>query len=147
RPARAAVRTSRERAAARARGSRGSVDGHGRHGACPRFSFARNDVRRTTIADRRRVWGAGATIISTAQLHQIARERRVARFRGGSAGRVSAPSGKAGTWASARAFPLKAKEFPMPRGDKSSYTDKQKRKAEHIEEGYEHRGVGKKEAE
>jgi hypothetical protein len=35
----------------------------------------------------------------------------------------------------------------MPRGDKSSYTDKQKRKAEHIEEGYEKSGVGKKEAE
>jgi len=35
----------------------------------------------------------------------------------------------------------------MPRGDKSSYTDKQKRQAEHIEEGYEDRGVGKKEAE
>jgi len=35
----------------------------------------------------------------------------------------------------------------MPRGDKSSYTDKQKRKAEHIEEGYEDGGVSKKEAE
>jgi plasmid stabilization system protein ParE len=35
----------------------------------------------------------------------------------------------------------------MPRGDKSSYTDKQKRQAEHIEEGYESRGVSKKEAE
>lgn len=35
----------------------------------------------------------------------------------------------------------------MPRGDKSSYTDKQKRKAEHIEEGYQRRGVRKKEAE
>ena len=35
----------------------------------------------------------------------------------------------------------------MPRGDKSAYTDKQKRKAEHIEEGYEDRGVPKKEAE
>jgi len=35
----------------------------------------------------------------------------------------------------------------MPRGDKSSYTDKQKRMAEHIEEGYEDRGVGDKEAE
>jgi len=35
----------------------------------------------------------------------------------------------------------------MPRGDKSSYTDKQKRKAEHIEEGYEKRGLTKKEAE
>lgn len=34
----------------------------------------------------------------------------------------------------------------MPRGDKSSYTDKQKRKAEHIEEGYEARGVPEKEA-
>jgi hypothetical protein len=35
----------------------------------------------------------------------------------------------------------------MPRGDKSSYTGKQKRQAEHIEEGYEKRGVGTKEAE
>src|ERR1700722_19511718 len=35
----------------------------------------------------------------------------------------------------------------MPRGDKSSYTNKQKRQAEHIEEGYEHRGVSGKEAE
>lgn len=35
----------------------------------------------------------------------------------------------------------------MPRGDKSSYTDKQKRKAEHIEEGYEDRGVSHEEAQ
>ncbi|MDB5335218.1 MAG: hypothetical protein JWN70_837 [Planctomycetaceae bacterium] len=35
----------------------------------------------------------------------------------------------------------------MPRGDKSKYTDKQKRMAEHIEEGYENRGVDKQEAE
>jgi plasmid stabilization system protein ParE len=35
----------------------------------------------------------------------------------------------------------------MARGDKSKYTDKQKRKAEHIEEGYEKRGVSKEEAE
>lgn len=35
----------------------------------------------------------------------------------------------------------------MPRGDKGAYTDKQKRQAEHIEEGYEKRGVSKKEAE
>ena len=35
----------------------------------------------------------------------------------------------------------------MPRGDKSSYSGKQKRKAEHIEEGYEKRGVSKGEAE
>lgn len=35
----------------------------------------------------------------------------------------------------------------MPRGDKSAYTSKQKRQAEHIEEGYEKRGVSKKEAE
>ncbi len=35
----------------------------------------------------------------------------------------------------------------MPRGDKSAYTDKQKRQAEHIEQGYEDRGVSKKEAE
>ena len=35
----------------------------------------------------------------------------------------------------------------MPRGDKPSYTDKQKRKAEHIEEGNEDKGVSKKEAQ
>ena len=35
----------------------------------------------------------------------------------------------------------------MPRGDKSSYTGKQKRKAEHIEKGYERKGVSKKTAE
>jgi len=35
----------------------------------------------------------------------------------------------------------------MPRGEKSAYTDKQKRQAEHIEEGYENRGVSEKEAE
>jgi plasmid stabilization system protein ParE len=35
----------------------------------------------------------------------------------------------------------------MPRGDKSKYTDKQKRKAEHIEEGYKARGVPEPEAE
>ena len=35
----------------------------------------------------------------------------------------------------------------MPRGDKGAYTDKQKRKAEHIEEGYEKRGVPHEEAE
>ncbi|NQD59705.1 termination factor Rho, partial [Pseudomonas sp. CM25] len=28
----------------------------------------------------------------------------------------------------------------MPRGDKDKYTEKQKRKAEHIEESYEHKG-------
>ncbi len=35
----------------------------------------------------------------------------------------------------------------MPRGDKSSYTGKQRRQAHHIEEGYEKRGVPEKEAE
>lgn len=35
----------------------------------------------------------------------------------------------------------------MPRGDKSSYTDKQRRQADHIEEGYEDRGTPKREAE
>src|SRR4051812_10293879 len=35
----------------------------------------------------------------------------------------------------------------MSRGDKSKYTPKQQRKAEHIEEGYEKRGVSKDEAE
>lgn len=35
----------------------------------------------------------------------------------------------------------------MPRGDKSSYTDKQKRQAQHIEEGYEKKGVPEASAE
>lgn len=35
----------------------------------------------------------------------------------------------------------------MPRGSKAKYTDKQKRKAEHIEEGYIDKGVSKKTAQ
>lgn len=35
----------------------------------------------------------------------------------------------------------------MPQGDKSKYTDKQKRQAEHIEQGYEKKGVPEEEAE
>ena len=35
----------------------------------------------------------------------------------------------------------------MPQGDKSSYTDKQKRQAQHIEKSYEERGVPKEKAE
>ena len=35
----------------------------------------------------------------------------------------------------------------MPQGDKSAYTDKQKRQADHIEEGYEKRGLPENEAE
>ena len=35
----------------------------------------------------------------------------------------------------------------MPKGDKSAYSGKQKRQAEHIENGYEHRGIAKEEAE
>jgi hypothetical protein len=40
-----------------------------------------------------------------------------------------------------------AKGAFMPRGDKSKYTSKQERQADHIAEGYEKRGVPKKEAE
>ncbi|MBI3852255.1 MAG: hypothetical protein HY298_18515 [Verrucomicrobia bacterium] len=35
----------------------------------------------------------------------------------------------------------------MPQGDKSSYTDKQKRQAERIEAGYEKKGLSTKNAE
>ena len=35
----------------------------------------------------------------------------------------------------------------MPQGEKSAYTAKQKRKAQHIEEGYEKKGVSRDEAE
>jgi len=35
----------------------------------------------------------------------------------------------------------------MPQGNKSKYTDKQKRQAEHIEEGYEKKGLPEEEAE
>jgi plasmid stabilization system protein ParE len=48
-------------------------------------------------------------------------------------------------------FPAKTlackKEDIMPRGDKSKYTDKQTRKAEHIAESYEEKGVPDGEAE
>lgn len=39
------------------------------------------------------------------------------------------------------------RRMAMPCGDKSAYTDKQKRKVEHIERGYEKRGVSKETAE
>jgi hypothetical protein len=42
---------------------------------------------------------------------------------------------------------IQGEDKRMARGDKSSYTDKQKRQAEHIEEGYEKRGVSDDEAE
>jgi plasmid stabilization system protein ParE len=67
-------------------------------------------------------------------------EQRVARIAGG----LTNPAAAANT------FPIESestKEGNMPQGDKSSYTSKQKRKAEHIEESYEKRGVSKNEAE
>ena len=47
----------------------------------------------------------------------------------------------------AREARLETQFTTMPQGDKRSYTSKQKRQALHIEEGYEDRGVPKKEAE
>jgi hypothetical protein len=44
-------------------------------------------------------------------------------------------------------FPLLTTTIVMPQGDKSKYTDKQIRKAEHIEEGYEKQGLSEEEAE
>lgn len=38
-------------------------------------------------------------------------------------------------------------EITMPQGEKSAYTDKQKRQARHIEQGYEKKGVSESEAE
>src|SRR5688572_7778332 len=43
--------------------------------------------------------------------------------------------------------PMGKPQTHMPRGDKRSYSSKQKRQAEHIEEGYEKRGTSKKTAE
>lgn len=42
---------------------------------------------------------------------------------------------------------LNFQERTMPRGDKSSYTDKQKRQTAHIREGYEKRGISHDESE
>ncbi len=49
----------------------------------------------------------------------------------------------------AKLFVLAAsqEEDAMPRGDKSKYTGKQERKADHIAEGYEKRGIPEEEAE
>ena len=44
-------------------------------------------------------------------------------------------------------YVMNKQEGEMPRGDKSKYTDKEKRQAQHIEEGYESRGVSEDEAE
>ena len=49
--------------------------------------------------------------------------------------------------ASASAHPFRALETDMPRGDKSSYTDKQKRQAQHIEESEKNEGKSKDDAE
>jgi plasmid stabilization system protein ParE len=51
------------------------------------------------------------------------------------------------SWTICCAYISRKRRMTMPRGDKSSYTDKQKRQAEHIEDSYEHRGVSHKEAE
>jgi plasmid stabilization system protein ParE len=59
--------------------------------------------------------------------------------------RVTACEGVLGNAANHHLLP--AQEALMPRGDKSKYTDKQERQADHIAEGYEKRGVGVKEAE
>jgi hypothetical protein len=48
--------------------------------------------------------------------------------------------------AGANRRPADPRRAPMPRGDKSSYSSRQKRKAAHIEKGYERRGVSKKTA-
>src|SRR5690242_9132876 len=45
-----------------------------------------------------------------------------------------------------RAISKMRRRYAMPRGDKSSYTSKQKRQARHIEESYERRGTGSGEA-
>lgn len=54
-----------------------------------------------------------------------------------------------GAWSGSRRLPFDG--FPTnpvtPRGDKGSYTDKQKRQAEHIDEGFEDPGFSKKESE
>jgi plasmid stabilization system protein ParE len=42
---------------------------------------------------------------------------------------------------------ITGRELSMARGSKAKYSKKQKRKAEHIEEGYKKRGTSKKEAE
>ncbi|RUL83773.1 plasmid stabilization protein [Tautonia sociabilis] len=55
-----------------------------------------------------------------------------------------------GQWHRAHPDDIRATQrgaIAMPRGDKSKYTEKQKRKAEHIEESYEQRGVPQDEAE
>ena len=44
-------------------------------------------------------------------------------------------------------FCFAKRKSPMPQGDKSSYTDKQKRQAKHIAAGYEKKGAGTKIAE
>src|SRR5688572_13815916 len=59
---------------------------------------------------------------------------------------VAGPTTPLGRGAGRAGVTLYLEEESMPQGDKSSYTDKQKRQAEHIAEGYSRRGVGKKTA-
>ena len=67
-------------------------------------------------------------------------------------GRAGLPGGRRGTAAGFHPGgpgpKMEANPPPtMPQGSKAAYTDKQKRKAGHIEEGYRKRGVSRKTAE
>jgi plasmid stabilization system protein ParE len=60
---------------------------------------------------------------------------------------AATPSGHRRVASTGAVRPHHSGDLIMPRGDKSAYTDKQQRQAEHIEEGYEKRGTSKGEAE
>src|SRR6266480_630517 len=60
---------------------------------------------------------------------------------------MAAPFHRAQPYTLALALRPESVEVVMPRGSKEKYTEKQKRQAEHIEEGYEERGVPEQEAE
>src|SRR5437667_2967446 len=60
---------------------------------------------------------------------------------------IASPSKSMTAWHSLCRISSERRKAKMPRGDKSKYTGKQKRQAEHIEEGYESRGVPEKESE
>lgn len=64
-----------------------------------------------------------------------------------SEGSLTRPSSRAGKNRFLGALSHILRIQKMPSGDKSAYTDKQKRQAKHIEEGYEERGLPESEAE
>jgi len=108
----------------------------------------------------RRMTGAGSGwVVSVTNTRHLLWDQGARAVRGSASSpkllrkKLTLQSRSVGTVSASRRLPIaRARSFQpgrrcMPQGSKARYTKKQDRKAEHIEKGYEKRGVPKKEAE